>query len=139
DDAKTAGQFLRTKVVPPKPVDKAQMLKLIADLNDPLFRVREVASKALAELGERAGPALQAAAKDPPSEEARRRVRALLDRLKREPSLAELRELRAIQALEFSGTSDARAVLAAWAVEASGMRLGRESRLALERLDKARR
>ena len=93
-----------------------RMARLIADLDSPRFGAREKAEADLRDLGVQAEPFLQRARKASPSAEAARRLDALLAGLAaRKLSPAEARELRAVLALEWQATPDARALLAEWA------------------------
>jgi serine/threonine protein kinase len=71
----------QVEIVLPESVDTKRIERLIADLDDGRFQVREQASTELAALAERAEPALRKALPVAPSEEARRRLGMLLDRL----------------------------------------------------------
>jgi hypothetical protein len=62
-------------------------------------------------MGEAAAEALHAVLAGQPSPEAKRRAEELLERLKGKASPARLRELRAVQVLEWSGSDEARRVL----------------------------
>jgi hypothetical protein len=85
-------------------------------------------------LGEQAAPALEKALASRPSLEARRRLRLLLRALEGTPSAEQLRQARAVQALEQAGTLDARTVLRRWAGGAPSARLTQDARAALRRL-----
>lgn len=92
-----------------------RMAKLIADLDSPRFGVREKAEADLRDLGPQSEPFLQRALKANPSAEAAKRLEALLTALAaRKLSTAEVRELRAVQALQWQGTPAARELLADW-------------------------
>jgi RNA polymerase sigma factor (sigma-70 family) len=92
------------------------MARLIADLDSPRFAVREKAEADLRNLGPQAEPFLQRALMAKPSAEAAKRIESLLTALAaRKLSPAEVRDLRAVQALEWQGTPAARALLAEWA------------------------
>jgi hypothetical protein len=131
--------FLREKISPAKPVAEDRLAKWIADLGSDTFAVREKASSELAELGEQAAPALRKALAGRPDLEVEKRLRRLLDALKKGPSPAELRRLRAVQVLELAGTEQARAVLRSWAGGAPEARLTIESKAALRRLGQSGR
>jgi WD40 repeat protein len=115
----------------------ASVDKKIADLDSDTFSVREKATTELAELGEVAEAALQKALKNPTSAEAKRRLRALLDKLEQpEPGPERLRWLRVVAALEMAGDKEARSVLEAVAKGPLGEVLARDAKGALERLEK---
>jgi WD40 repeat protein len=132
------GRDLRQRILPVKPVTKNRAAKpisaLIADLNSEKFRVRDEATEDLAALGERAVAALTEALKKRPGLEVERRIQKLLDALRRGPTPEELRQMRAVQALELADTPEARAVLREWAGGAPGARLTEDARAALARL-----
>jgi len=93
-----------------------RMALLIADLDSPRFGVREKAEADLRDLGPQAEPFLQRTLKARPSAEVTKRLEALLAALAaHKRSLAEVRELRAVQALEWQGTPAARELLSDWA------------------------
>ncbi len=97
-----------------EPVDPKHVAKLITDLDDDTFDVRLRATKALQSLGEAAGPAMRKALATTPSAEVKLRLRhalGLLDKVKAEQK--RLRILRAIAALEYAGTQEARRMLEA--------------------------
>jgi RNA polymerase sigma factor (sigma-70 family) len=109
--------------------------RLIADLDNDNFAVREAAQHALADLGSTAEPALREALERPPSAEARRRLQGLVDRVARGvPGPETLRGLRAVQVLEALATEEAGRVLHTLAGGAASDPLTREAQAALERL-----
>src|SRR5262249_22811923 len=77
----SAVAFLGKQLQSAEPVDTKRIERLIADLDDEQFQVREQATRNLEALAERAAPALRKALAGSPSAEARRRLEALLDRL----------------------------------------------------------
>jgi WD40 repeat protein len=135
-EADGGAQWLREKLAPSKPADPERMKKLIDDLNSDTFKVRADATRALAELGRLAGPAMEASLKKKPALETEQRLRKLLGALKQEPAPAELHQTRAVQAMELADTPEARDVLRAWAGGAPGARLTEDARAALARLEK---
>jgi hypothetical protein len=132
----TAAALLRERIVPVKAVDQGRLDQWITDLDSDKFAVREAASKALSALGELAGPSLEKALKAGPTLETRQRLEKLLtaNRLQHDPTPGELRTLRAVQAMELAGTSEASATLRAWAGGAAGHHLTEAARTALARL-----
>ena len=86
--------------------------KLVAELDDDSFTVRDRASKELATIGESARTALMQAAREGGSAEAKKRAAALL-RLLGETGLSasQLRDLRAVRLLERIGGTSARQTL----------------------------
>lgn len=130
--------FLREKLPPAAVPEKARVAKLIADLDSDSFEVRQAASQALGELAELAVPALEEACKAPSSAEQRKRVETLLTTLKEGLSPVQLRQSRAIQAVQLAGTAQARELLQEWARGARAARLTQEAQAALDRLNKSR-
>jgi hypothetical protein len=92
--------------------DGVPVTRLIQNLDDDSFVVREEAEAALERLAESAAPALRQALAGNPGAEVRRRVTRLLEQLNGVTTPARLRSLRAIEVLERLGTADARKVLA---------------------------
>jgi hypothetical protein len=107
--------------------------RLLAELDDDSFAVRERASRELARRGTLVRASLERVLAGKPPLEVHRRVRRLLARLS--PEVCEERAgLRAVRVLEEIGTPAAREALAALARgEADGL-LRREARAALKRL-----
>jgi len=94
-----------------------QTRRLIDELGDSSYAVRERATDSLARLGSAAEPALKRAEAESPSEEVRARARALLEPMVDPPRRKGdfLRQLRALRVLEQLGTARARALLGALA------------------------
>jgi dipeptidyl aminopeptidase/acylaminoacyl peptidase len=91
-----------------------EVSRLIAELGDRRFAVREKATAALRRLGEAAGPALRQAARNPGSDEVRRRLEQLLAPLATSGaalSPEQVRSTRALEVLENAATAEARAAL----------------------------
>jgi hypothetical protein len=126
--------LLRCRLSPVPVPGRDRLARLIADLDDWRFTVRDRAAETLAALQEAAGPALRQALREPLSPEARRTVTGLLDRL-RGPGLPPdvLRQVRAVEVLERIG-KDACPLLEALAAGAPPARLSREAKTALQRL-----
>lgn len=134
---KGAVAFLEKKLQSSKPVDNKRIERLLADLDDEQFAVREQAVKQLQTLAENAAPAMRKALAEKPSLEARRRVEALLERLAAAKLLPEtIRQIRAVEALEAIGTSEARRLLENLAAGSPETRLTQEARAAAGRLAK---
>jgi hypothetical protein len=115
------------------PVRTAVIERLVADLDDDTFEVREKSSRRLSELGEAARPALSSALTRQPSAEARRRIKELLDALDAPADGERLRLLRAVEVLESIGTPEARRVLERLAEGETHALLTREAKAALRR------
>lgn len=132
----SAVPFLKSHLIPAKE-DTAALEKLIRDLDDNDYDVREKASVTLAKLGPLAEPWLRKAREESTSEEVRSRAGALLEGLSRDASVLEgedLRISRALQLLELIGTAEAREVLETMASGAPGARETRQAKAALERM-----
>jgi RNA polymerase sigma factor (sigma-70 family) len=137
DDPGACCALLRERMRPSKATaDAAQVRRLVEQLDSEDFQQREAASRELAAMGGSVEEALQGALRTAGSAEARRRLKDLLDRLQGGPTADELRQLRAVHALELCGTAEARQLLQGLAGGASGARLTRDARAALERLRK---
>jgi WD40 repeat protein len=104
--------------------------RLVADLDSDRFEVRAKAKEELAQLGPGAEPLLRKALERPPSPEARKALRELLGRLE----AGQLRDLRAVEALETLGTPPARELLQELSRGETGARLTREAQASLRRL-----
>jgi hypothetical protein len=129
--------LFRARLRPVPPVDATRIARLITDLDDRRFEVRQRATEQLKDLAELAEPALRARLADKPSLETRRRVQRLLkehDRPVTRPEQA--RMLRAVELLEHLGAPDALLALGEWTRGAPDARLTREAKAALERLEK---
>jgi hypothetical protein len=114
-------------------VDARRIDRLLLELDDDRFEVREKASKELAALGKSAEAALRQALAGKPSPEVRLRVQELLDKLGKPASL---RPARVASVLEQIGTPEARRFLETLAQDAPDGELRQEARAALTRLGK---
>jgi HEAT repeat protein len=133
----TSVPWLREHVKPVAQPDPKHLAELVADLNEDNFRRRTKATTELEQLGETAAPALKKALDDHPTVEVRRRVELLLAKLSAHnlpPS--QLRQVRAVEALEQIATPQARQLLQELAQGAPAARLTREARASLGRLAK---
>jgi RNA polymerase sigma factor (sigma-70 family) len=127
--------FLGKQLQGANPVDTRRIERLIADLDDGKFPVREQATRKLEALGDLAAPALRKALATGPSPEARRRLEALRDRLEGAgPSAETVRQMRAVEALEFIGNPEARRLLDQLAAGPAETRLTQEAKAAARRL-----
>jgi hypothetical protein len=134
-----AAPLLRRHLRPAPPAAPGRLARLIADLRNERFAVREEAMAELRKLGEAAAAALARAAEADPSAEVRRRAAQLLGKGWKAALTPEgLRQLRAVEALEQMATPAARDVLRVLAEGAPGARLTREARASLERLARGR-
>jgi len=128
---------LKALLQPVKESDAKPVTKLIAELDDDKFEIRERASDELGKMGESAAGRLREALKNNPSAEQRRRVEELLARLKNKgPDGESLRATRAVAVLERIGSKEAREVLNGLARGAPDAPLTRDARAALQRLGK---
>ena len=148
-DAKQAHAALRTLAAHPDralavlapafaPPSAAELNPLLAALGGDDFTARENAQRALAALGQKAEPALRAAASQSDSPEVRTRATELLKALgPTDGRLAgeRLRAVRAVEVLERVASPGARALLATWAAEPNTP-LGAEAATALARMPK---
>lgn len=105
--------FLRQQLAKGTPADAEKLTRLIRNLDDDEFEVREQASAELARLGSLTEPALRRALADSPSVEVRSRVQGLLDKITTDPAAAteRLREGRVVELLEQAGSAEARQLL----------------------------
>jgi hypothetical protein len=121
---------------PVAPSERQRITQWIAELDHAQFAVRERASAALAQVVDQAQDELRAALANARSEEARQRIRRLLDdTAEAEPSGERLAELRVIELLEVIATPKARQVLEALGRGAPGAHLTVEALAACRRLD----
>jgi hypothetical protein len=119
----------------PEGAESERIARLIRNLDDNAFEVREKASKELAGLEDLAIPALRAALEGKPSAEVRKRVEALLEKRKAaDATQSELRVKRSIEALQRSGVKEAVVVLEALAKGVPDALTRREAKSSLERL-----
>lgn len=117
------------------PANERRVKHLIADLDADQFEVRERAMRDLTNFGVRAQPLLQRALKRTPSAEVRRRLEGLLEKLENPgPAHVELRQLRALQALEYAATPESRQVLQALTENEPDTPRGRAAKAAVKRL-----
>jgi WD40 repeat protein len=123
--------LLAKRLRPDGLADPKRIRRLIEDLGDDDFDVRQKADAELKAVGVLAEADLRKTLKTTQDLERRKRIALLLARLEAPPSAAELRERRAIQALEGVATPDALALLARLA---SGGRGGRKTEAALAAL-----
>jgi RNA polymerase sigma factor (sigma-70 family) len=125
--------FLSRRLFPVPVAEARHLARLIDALDSDDFKVREKASADLGDLGARA-PALRKALAGQPSLEVRLRVERLLQRLKGPASAEGLRAVRAVRALEYGGSPEARRLLATLAEGAADAPLTREAKASLGRL-----
>jgi WD40 repeat protein len=112
DAPDAAVAWLQKQMKPAVDADFARVRKLIKELDDDRFEVRESASRELEKLGAAIEPALRQALESRPSPEVRRRLETLVQMPAaaiRSPEL--MRRLRAISILERIGSKNARQLL----------------------------
>jgi len=128
---------LLKKKVRPTPASPPGWRAWVKDLGSEQFAVRDIATREVEALGERAYPLLKQELAGTPTLEVRRRIEILLGKLAyplKSPST--IRELRAVEVLEYIGTEQATHVLQALAQGEAGSRLTEEAKASLERLAK---
>jgi RNA polymerase sigma factor (sigma-70 family) len=131
-DPARAVPFLREHLRPVPVADPAKLKQLVADLNAKSYKVREQAEAEIVKLGDAAVPALRKVSEGNSEGEGRERAERLLETLA--SSTERLRSWRAVAALEYSATAEARQVLERLAKGSPDSRLTTEARVALERL-----
>jgi WD40 repeat protein len=127
--------LLRGRLRPIHAADPKQMARLVADLDSDHFAARDRALRGLEALREAAAPGMEVALHGRLSLEARRKVERLLARLRDRKSPRQLRQVRAVEALEHVGTAEARRLLAALAGGLPQARLTQEAKESLRRLN----
>jgi WD40 repeat protein len=128
----------RLKPVPHVAADR--IARLLRELDDTTFRVRDRAAAELQGLGEVGERALRAVLKESAPLETRRRLERVLERIESEPIPGEtVRAVRAVEILERIGGREASALLEALAAGNPEGRPTREARAALRRLTSAAR
>jgi WD40 repeat protein len=126
--------LMRGHLRPEPPADPKQVAGWIRDLNSDEFGVRENAGQQLKKLGHRAEAALKQAVASKPTPEAGRRLQQLLDQLDLANSPDQLRQLRAVAALESSAAPQAIQLLEYLTKREAGTFLSREAQASLKRL-----
>jgi hypothetical protein len=132
---KPALAMLRERLKPVVAADADKVRKLIADLDDDMFTVREAATKGLNELGWQAGAEIEKALKGKLSEEKKNRLESIANRMQEHP-LPEiiLRTSRSLMVLERIGTPEARQMVRKLADGAPGAPITQEADAVLQRL-----
>jgi len=121
--------------VPSSRPDTHQVDRLIAELDDDQFAVREKAAAELLKLSEPARPALKKALEETSSAEQSQRIKDVLAKLKGPVVAADdTGALRAVEVLERIGTREAREVLEILAKGAADAPLTLEVQASLRRL-----
>lgn len=126
---------LGQRLSPSEAVAPEQLRRLLADLDDDQFRVRQEARDRFAELNTQAEPALREALRGILSPEQRRSIESLLEALPVRPLRpAQLRAGRAVQILEYIRSAEARGLVARLAKGHPAAPQTREAEAALQRL-----
>jgi WD40 repeat protein len=128
--------YLMERVTAVKELAAADAARLLADLDSPAFRTRELAAKRAKDWGEPARMVLEAALKGKPGADLHQRLESLAAALSwsHPPGPDELRRLRAMVVLEQAATKEARGKIADLAKGLPGARLTEEARRAEVRL-----
>jgi WD40 repeat protein len=111
--------YLREKIAPVAPPERGVVTRLIGDLDHREFRRREAAMRGLTDLGERCRDDLRKTLDGQPTPETRERIGRLLAAEDR-PTQEVLRLLRAVEAVEVAGTTQAEKLLGYWSTGAPG-------------------
>jgi WD40 repeat protein len=130
-----AAALLRERLKPAAPADPERVARLIADLDDDDFAVRERATRELEGLAGLAEAACRKALAGRPPPEVRRRLEYLLEERDQRAVLpGQLQGLRAVEALEHLGSPEAVQLLKTLADGVPEARLTQEAKASLERL-----
>jgi dipeptidyl aminopeptidase/acylaminoacyl peptidase len=131
--------YVGARLPPAQAAEDADVRRLLRELDDERFLVRERATRQLGQLGESAEPLLREHAAARPSPEAMQRIEVLLDALTQQGTDSEmLRGIRTVEVLERAATPEAQNVLRRIAGGAFGARLKARAEASLRRLDGAR-
>jgi hypothetical protein len=132
--------FFERHLKPAVPPERKMVAQLIEELGHEKFAVRAKANGALEKLGDLVtGPLHEALRREQLVLEARQRVEKLIKGLRGPITSPErLRAIRAVEAIEYIGTPEARKLLQQIAQGAAGARLTVEAQEAVERLRLAR-
>jgi HEAT repeat protein len=135
-----AVKLIAARVKPAKGIDARDLTKLIGDLDSDQFSARESATNSLKKLGRGIVPKLREIKEASPSAEVRRRVGDLLALWETSGiSSDELREIRAVEALELIATPEAHHLLKELARGDPDAFLTREVQSALRRIDRSKK
>jgi len=137
----TAGRqalpLLQKHLRPDAAIEEKRLARLLKDLDDDAFAVREQASKELARLGDAVEPALRTALEAKPPPELRRRLQDLLEGLQHSgPEF--WRQTRMLEVLEQIDAPEARRLLEELTKGPSWAWLSREAKASLERWKRTR-
>jgi WD40 repeat protein len=133
---KEATALLENRLSPVARVSHTEIQKLIADLDEDDFDIRDKARKRLTELSDPTEPALTKALTRKPSVESARTIKNLLSVFSGPARGDRVRVIRAVEVLETLATPEARKLLKSWSGGEPTALLTREAKAALERLDR---
>jgi WD40 repeat protein len=126
--------YLQQQLQTPVLADLKRLAKLIDDLDSPKAEVMDKAAKELEVLGSAVGPLLREVLAGKPSDQARKQVELLLKKMEKGGfSLHQVRQLRALEAIEQIGGDAALKTLQALAEDRGEALLMREAAAALAR------
>jgi hypothetical protein len=133
---KQAVPLLKERVKVVTAADPERIKQLVAALGDQRFAVRQKATAELEKLGAGAVGALQKILADKPPLDVQKSIEGVLERLAKSVTspTTSLRDLRALEVLEQTGTAEARQVVEALAKGAAGTPLTRSGQQTLSRM-----
>jgi hypothetical protein len=131
-DKRLMASLFKDHVRPAEPADRRRAASLIADLDANQFEKREAATRELAKLADLAEPHLRETLAGKPSAEAKQRIERILEDLSHGALPVELE--RALEALEQSGSAEARQLLESLTKGAPDARFTKQAKATLERL-----
>jgi HEAT repeat protein len=126
--------LLRKELKPVPIIEDKEIAALLDKLGSDDFQVREQATDALNNIGERALPAMKKALGGGVALEARKRLERLVEQAAAQSSAPVLRSLRAIEVLEHMDRAESRDMLHALSVGAPESVVTREAKASLQRL-----
>lgn len=131
--------YLRNRLPRRNPADTSDVRRLLAQLDDEHFTIRERATKELANLGDVVEPLLREHLASTKSPEVGQRIEVVLESIRQTVADADtLRALRTAEVLERIGTPEAQEALQELATGAAGAKIALRARGALARLDRLR-
>lgn len=133
-DAERSVSLIRQRIKPVATADAQRVERLIDALDSDDFPTRTKATEELGDLVESAEPTLRKKLTDKPPLEMRRRIEQILVKLEPGADVARLRALRAVQVLEYIGTTESKKCLETLAKGLPEVRLTREAKASLCRL-----
>src|SRR5207249_11164647 len=129
----------RDTLKPVNALSDETILSLIGKLDHEDFRVRNEATKELESIADLAEEFLRRKLSANPSQEARRRILFLLEKVDPSNSWQKVQQLRAIEVLEYIGTREAQEALVKLSKGASASFLTREAKASLKRMGSKKR